>query len=196
MPKQPENLQKHRASKDGKLNTSQFNFLENLLVFRTLEKLSVPGGKRCQIQYQSSRRGAWICLLIHIDNQRFPVVAANVPRPDYLALYFHGSGCICTIIEMKSRDNKKLEHGLEQIKSLADTLKNRICSSSASSFPSHCSGGFAVSQQCTSAEPANHENGPRRSYDLSGSLRPPRGTLLVHLEEEHADRSLCEQPTA
>ncbi len=123
MPRQPANLQKLRANKDGSIDTSQFNFLENLLVFRTLEKLSVPAESGVKFSLSRQEGEAGICLLIHIDNQRFPIFEADVPRPDYLALYLHGEGCICTIIEMKSRDNKKLEHGLEQIKSLADRLK-------------------------------------------------------------------------
>ncbi len=56
----------------------------------------------------------------------FPIFEADVPRPDYLAIYLHGKGCLCTIIEMKSKDNKKLEHGLDQIKSLADRLKTEF----------------------------------------------------------------------
>ena len=123
MPRQPASLQQLRANKEGGIDASQFSFLENLLVFRTLPILSVPAesGVKFSISRQEGESG--ICLLIHIDKQRFPIFEADVPRPDYLALYFHGSGCICTIIEMKSKDNKKLEHGLEQIKSLADRLK-------------------------------------------------------------------------
>ncbi len=139
MPRQPASLQKHRANKDGSIDTSQFNFLENLLVFRTLEKLSVPAesGVKFSISRQEGEDG--ICLLIHIDNQRFPVFEADVPRPDYLALYLHGKGCLCTIIEMKSKDNKKLEHGLDQIKSLADRLK--------AEFKEHLPRGFDLKVQ-------------------------------------------------
>ena len=83
--------------------------------------MSVPAESGVKFSISRQRGEPGIYLLIHIDNQRFPVFEADVPRPDYLALYFHGSGCLCTIIEMKSKDNKKLEHGLEQIKSLADS---------------------------------------------------------------------------
>ncbi len=139
MPRQPASLQKLRANKNGNIDTSQFNFLENLLVFRTLQGLSVPAesGVKFSISRQEGEGG--ICLLIHVDNQRFPVFEADVPRPDYLVLYFHGDGCICTIIEMKSKDNKKLEHGLEQIKSLADRLK--------AEFAEHLPHGFQLKIQ-------------------------------------------------
>jgi hypothetical protein len=123
VPRQPASLQKHRANKDGKLNWSLFNFLENLLVFRTLEHLSVEPESNVKFRISRQEGEPGICLLIHVDNQVFPVVEADVLRPDYLALYLHGDGCICTIIEMKSTDSKKLKHGLEQIKSLADRLK-------------------------------------------------------------------------
>ncbi len=126
MPRQPASLQKLRANKDGNINTALFNLLENLLVFRTLEELSVPAESSVKFRISRQEGEPGICLLIHVDEQMFPVVEADVLRPDYLALYLHGDGCICTIIEMKSTDNKKLRHGLEQIKSLADRLKTEF----------------------------------------------------------------------
>ena len=126
MPRQPVNLQKHRANKDGKINTTLFNFLENLLVFRTLADLSVPPESSVKFRISRQEGEPGICLLIHVDDEMFPIVDADVPRPDYLALYLHGDGCICTIIEMKSTHSRELKHGLEQIKSLADRLKNEF----------------------------------------------------------------------
>lgn len=139
MPRQPASLEKLRANKSGNINTTLFNFLENLLVFRTLDDLSVPAESGVKFSLSRQQGEAGICLLIHIDNQRFPVFEADVPRPDYLAVYLHGKGCLCTIIEMKSRDNKKLEHGLEQIKSLADRLKVE--------FKEHLPRGFELKVQ-------------------------------------------------
>ena len=92
-------------------------------MFRTLEELSVPAESSVKFRISRKEEEPGICLLIHVDDQMFPIVDADIPRPDYLALYLHGDGCICTIIEMKSRDSKNLKHGLEQIKSLADILK-------------------------------------------------------------------------
>ena len=95
-------------------------------MFRTLDDLSVPpeSSVKFRISRQEGEQG--ICLLIHIDDQMFPIFEADVPRPDYLAIYLHGGGCICTIIEMKSKDSKNLKRGLEQIKSLADKLKTEF----------------------------------------------------------------------
>lgn len=126
MPRPTANLQKHRANKRGNINTTLFNFLENLLVFRTSAELSVPAESGVSFRVSRQEGEAGICLLIHVDNQLFPVVDADVPRPDYLAIYLHGNGCICTIIEMKGKDSKNLKHGLEQIKSLADKLKTEF----------------------------------------------------------------------
>jgi hypothetical protein len=126
VPRQPASLQKHRANKNGNINTTLFNFLENLLVFRTLEELSVPAESRVKFSISRQEGEPGICLLIHIDHEKFPIFEEGVPRPDYLAIYLHGDGCICTIIEMKSKENKNLEHGLDQIKSLADRLKTEF----------------------------------------------------------------------
>jgi hypothetical protein len=126
VPRQPASLQKHRANKDGKLNWSLFNFLENLLVFRTLEHLSVEPESNVKFRISRQEGEPGICLLVHIDHEKFRIFEEGVLRPDYLAIYLHGDGCICTIIEMKSKDNKNLEHGLEQIKSLADRLKTEF----------------------------------------------------------------------
>ena len=134
------NLQKLRANKDGNINKSLFNFLENLLVFRTMEELAVPSesGVKFRITRQENEPG--ICLLIHIDNQLFPVIEEGVPRPDYLAVYLHGNGCLCTIIDMKGRDQKRLEHGVIQIKELADTLKQEFTKHLPSNFRLHIQG--------------------------------------------------------
>jgi hypothetical protein len=126
VPRQHASLQKHRANKNGNINTTLFNFLENLLVFRTMEELSVPAESSVKFRISRQEGEPGICLLIHADNQMFPIIEADVPRPDYLAIYLHGNGCICTIIEMKSKDSKNLKHGLEQIKSLADKLKSEF----------------------------------------------------------------------
>lgn len=122
----PGKLEKLRADKTGSINTSLFNFLENLLVFRTVPGLSVKPESSVKFRISREQGDPGICLLIHVDNTLFPVVAADALRPDYLALYLHGSDCLCTIIEMKSRDGKNLKHGLEQIKALAERLEQEF----------------------------------------------------------------------
>jgi hypothetical protein len=118
-------LKRLRANKKGPVNLSLFNLLENLLVFRTMEQLSVPQESSVKFRISRQEGEPGICLLIHID-EKFPLVEDGVPRPDYLAVYLHGNGCICTIIEMKSTAGKNLRHGLIQIKTLADRLKEEF----------------------------------------------------------------------
>lgn len=125
MPKPTAKLNKLLADKSGKINTNVFNFVENLLVFRTMEILSVQ--PESGVKFRISRQDdPGICLLIHVDNKCFPVVDEGVSRPDYLAIYLHGDHCICTIIEMKSTAEKNLKHGVEQIKTLAGLLKSEF----------------------------------------------------------------------
>lgn len=119
-------LSRNRANKSGNINTNLCNFLENLLVFRTLDELTVPQESGVKFRISREEGGPGICLLIHVDDQLFPIVERGVPRPDYLAVYLHGDGCICTIIEMKSTAGKNLKHGLEQIKVLADRLNKEF----------------------------------------------------------------------
>lgn len=114
------------ADKRGRINRELFNFLENLLIFRTMPELTVPpeSSVKFRITRQASERG--VCLLIHIDSQDDPIFESAEVRPDYLAIYLHGSGCICTIIEMKSKGSRDLKHGLMQIKALADRLRQEF----------------------------------------------------------------------
>ena len=132
-------LHKLRADKEGNIS-SQFNFLENLLVFRTMEELSVPPESSVKFRITRTEADAGICLLIHIDNQKYPLFESHEARPDYLAVYLHGNGCICTIIEMKSKDGKNLKHGLEQIKSLADRLRQEFSECLPKKFRLHIQG--------------------------------------------------------
>jgi len=122
----PQKTDSRRADKQGKINRELFNFLENLLVFRTMPELTVPpeSSVKFRITRQASERG--VCLLIHIDSQDDPIFEAQESRPDYLAVYLHGGGCICTIIEMKSKGSRDLKHGLTQIKMLADRLRREF----------------------------------------------------------------------
>ena len=112
-----------KADKKGKIDQEKFNFLENLLIFRTMEELSVPPESSVSFRIGREEADSGICLLIHIDDQAYPIFEADESRPDYLAIYLHGSGCICTIIEMKSKSGKNLKHGVEQIKVLAKARK-------------------------------------------------------------------------
>ena len=129
-----------RADKTGRIDQGKFNFLENLLVFRTMEDLSVPPESSVSFRISREEHDEGVCLLIHIDNQAHPVFDADEARPDYLAVYLHGSGCICTIIEMKSKAGKNLKHGLEQIKTLADKLRHEFGECLPKRFDMHIQG--------------------------------------------------------
>ncbi len=91
-----------------------------------MPELTVPpeSSVKFHIRRQASERG--VCLLIHIDSQDDPIFEAGEARPDYLAVYLYGDGCICTIIEMKSKGSRDLKHGLTQIKTLADRLRREF----------------------------------------------------------------------
>ena len=132
-------LNRLRANKKGDINRNLFNFLENLLVFRTLEKMSVPSESGVKFRISRQTNDAGICLLIHIDDQLFSIIDEG-PRPDYLAVYLHGTGCICTIIEMKGRSEKNLKHGLDQISALADRLKSELGKNLPAHFRIHIQG--------------------------------------------------------
>lgn len=91
-----------------------------------MEEFSVPPESGVEFCIYREEADEGICLLIHIDNQKYPLFEAEEARPDYLAIYLHGNGCICTIIEMKSKSGKNLKHGLEQIRVLSDRLKQEF----------------------------------------------------------------------
>jgi len=129
-----------RADKKGRIDREKFNFLESLLVFRTMEILRVPAESSVSFGITRQEEDSGVCLLIHIDNQQFPLFESGEVRPDYLAVYLHGGGCICTIIEMKSRAGRNLKHGLEQIKTLADRLKREFSECLPRKFDMHVQG--------------------------------------------------------
>ncbi|WP_437671083.1 hypothetical protein [Sorangium sp. So ce131] len=110
------------AAKGDKLDWSRFNFLENLLVFCGLATRSVPPESGVQFQISSVVKKDGICLLFAIDRKRDPLMPAAGIKPDYLAIHVTSERCLCTIIEMKGRDQKNLEHGIDQIRALRDML--------------------------------------------------------------------------
>ena len=124
MAKSPKGYLGQVASKLNKIDRSHFNLLENLLIFKVLDNLSVPA--ESGVEFRISRNETdeqGICLLIRIDDSKDPVVANHELRPDYLSLYLSGEKCICTIIEMKGRGEEDAGHGLEQIKAFYYKLR-------------------------------------------------------------------------
>lgn len=108
-----------------KLNWQEFNFLENLLIFCAVKERCAP--PESGVKFGISGKPQTLCILFHIDRETAPLIPdEGVPRPDYLAFYVGKDSCICTIIEMKGKDQGRLEHGIEQIKMLRDRLKQEI----------------------------------------------------------------------
>lgn len=103
-------------NKKDELNWILFSSLENLLVFCVRGTRSAPPESGVHFHVSSRIKEDGISLLFNIDRQPDPLIAQGSSRPDYLFLHVTKGAWIFTIIEMKGRDEKKLEHGLEQIK--------------------------------------------------------------------------------
>lgn len=116
------------------LNWSEFNFLENLLVFCLLSNRSVPKESGISFSITIEETDASVCLLFRIDRDRDPLVRnPKTPRPDYLALYCCNGTCVLTIIEMKG--GKDTSRALDQIIAFKQILKTE--------FQKHLPGRFA-----------------------------------------------------
>lgn len=114
------------AAKQDELNWSLFHFLENLLVFCAMGTRSVPPESGVQFQISSKIKSDGICLLFRVDRRHDPLMPAAGLKPDYLTVHVTSERCLCTIIEMKGRDEKNLEHGVDQIKALRDRLHDEV----------------------------------------------------------------------
>ncbi|MCP4344434.1 MAG: hypothetical protein GY795_02785 [Desulfobacterales bacterium] len=111
--------------KQNRLDWQNFNFLENLLVFCTEPTRRVPKESGVHFSISSSLADQAVSILFKTDRQVDPLIRQG-KKPDYMTLYIKGNTCICTIIEMKGTDKKKLKHGIEQIRQLRDRLKREI----------------------------------------------------------------------
>jgi len=124
--RRPGELQRLPTNKTDRVNWTLFSLLENLLVFRVLPELSVPRESGVQFRISRERAGEGVCLLIRVDHPTDPVFPKGEVRPDYMALYLHGKGCICTIIEMKGQSAEENKHAVEQIEALRVRLKEQF----------------------------------------------------------------------
>jgi hypothetical protein len=122
------------SGKKDKLRWGDFNFLENLLVFCAYPSRAVPKESKVHFQISPAIKDEAVCVLFKIDRERDPIMPGGGPKPDYMALYVSKDRCICTIIELKGTDQKKLKHGIEQIKALRDRLRDEI----AEHLPGKC----------------------------------------------------------
>ncbi len=102
-----------------------FNFVENLLAFCTHKSRSVPEESGVHFHIDPAIQQQGLCLLFHIDRERDKLITEGL-RPDYMVLFATPERCICTIIEMKGRDEKACEHAIEQITALRDRLRTEF----------------------------------------------------------------------
>jgi hypothetical protein len=78
-----------------------------------------------QFAISSRAKEDGICLVFLVDDPRIPIVAAG-PRPDYLVVHASKDGCLLTIVEMKGREQKAIEHGIEQIRTMYRKLREEM----------------------------------------------------------------------
>jgi len=115
------------AQKEKKLDWENFNFLENMLVLCTVVERRVPEESGVHFSVSSIPEDKTVTILFRTDRKEDPLIRGKGgKRPDYMALYIKDETCLCTIIEMKGTDAKKLKHGIEQIKELRNRLKQEI----------------------------------------------------------------------
>ncbi len=89
-----------------------------------MKERSVPKENGIHFRVSINAEDVAVCILFQIDRRNDPLIKENEARPDYMVLYADRSGCICTIIEMKSARDPV--YGISQIKSLRDKLRREI----------------------------------------------------------------------
>lgn len=102
------------------------NVLERLLVECVQPTRAVPAesGVRFHVNVPSDAKDS-VCLIFHVDLPRDPLVTKG-PRPDYLVLYGTRDGVILTIVEMKGKGEQDLTHGVDQISTFAQLLREQL----------------------------------------------------------------------
>lgn len=111
----------------NRLDWQNLNFLENLLLFCALKKRSVKKESGVHFRISSIAKEKAICLLFEIDRKQDPLIPfVEGPRPDFVVFYATRDTYLCTIVEMKGKDEKKLGHGLDQIIQFRDKLKEQL----------------------------------------------------------------------
>ncbi|MEW6211616.1 MAG: hypothetical protein AB1631_24835, partial [Acidobacteriota bacterium] len=113
-------------SKPDVLNWEAFHLLENLLIFcAEKDRVGDESGVLFRISADPERKS--LCVLFNIDRKKDPLIRqARMWRPDYLVLYADRQTCILTIVELKGRSEKDASHGVDQIKTFRDILKQEM----------------------------------------------------------------------
>lgn len=113
-------------SKQNKLDWHNFDLLENLLIFCAMKERNVPEESGVHFRISNPKKDS-VCILFQIDRKSDPLIKdKNTPRPDYLVFYKDRNRCLCTIVEMKGRGEKELGHGVDQITSFRDRLRQEL----------------------------------------------------------------------
>ncbi len=132
MQKRSSGKKKARASRRDREAAEGLNFLEKL-VLRALPTRQVPAESGVQFAISSKAREDGICLVFKVDDPDIPIVADG-PRPDYLVVHASRERCLLTIVEMKGREEKNIEHGIEQIRAMYRLLRREMASCLPGSF--------------------------------------------------------------
>jgi len=127
MAKKSKRLPALPTNEKERLDWQNFNLLENLLIFCPLQERSVPKESGVHFRIGSKDQGDSVCVLFGIDRKNDPLITERgTVRPDYMAFYASRDICLCTIVEMKGKSGKDLVHGIEQIKTFVEILKEQI----------------------------------------------------------------------
>lgn len=116
------------VSKTNKLKWDIFNLLENLLIFCAVPSRRAPKESGVSFYITNPQDDA-ICLLFQIDrdHKTDPLIRGEkITRPDYLSLFIQDNLLLFTIIEMKGTNKNSTEHGIDQIITFRDILKEEI----------------------------------------------------------------------
>jgi hypothetical protein len=124
MAKQKNKLSSKQPQKQDRLDWQQFNFLENLLIFCVMKERNVPKESGVHFRITFNERDSSVCLLFKTDRKADPLVRESVARPDYLAFFARDNLCLCTLIEMKGKND--LVRGVEQVVSLKNILRREF----------------------------------------------------------------------
>lgn len=124
MAKQKNKPSSRSLQKQDRLDWQQYNFLENLLIFCAMKERSVPKESGVHFRITFNERDASLCLLFKIDRKADPLVREKVARPDYLAFFARDNLCLCTLIELKGKND--LVRGVEQVVSLKNILRREF----------------------------------------------------------------------
>jgi hypothetical protein len=113
-----------RAAARAREVAEGLTFLEKLAL-RALPTRQVPAESGVQFAIGSKAKDDGICLIFRVDDAEAPIVQEG-PRPDYLAVHASREGCTMTIIEMKGREAKNIEYGIEQIRAMYRRLRQEM----------------------------------------------------------------------